>query len=472
MKFDAPVETLLPDLVHPGEENQKAIWSLVEELMPVYRCLCGPGFKQSLEIISKTLPLEITEFPSGSEIASWIIPKEFKINEAYVLDPSGKRILDFATEPYCVWLYSQPFHGVVSRAELLEHISTTEQHPEAIPLRNTYYRDQWGLSAPQSLVDSLPEGDYTVHIDAEHFPGALRIGEYFLPGETNEEILVCSYLCHPRGANDNLSGVAVAVELFKLLAQLPNRHYSYRLALWPETIGAITYIESYPDRIARTIGGYKIAVCGDKAPVGVDQTYYGTSMFDRAAVHAMKFCGMPVVSRPFNVKSGQDTQHFNGIALRIPMATLTRGGPTYEEAYPGLTPPGYPWYHTNFDDLNAIGAEYLFETLRVAWFALLAVERAQYYRGTYHVTPFLSRYGVYPHHHGIGSGGNGDVVGNAYYQLIPSVDGKEDLLTIADKALMPVYAFDEPVREFMRVGLIEPVKPGHNRPAGETGIGD
>lgn len=435
--------------IEPTSKNRDAMWTLMEELFPLYRQLCGPGFQESLELIDNVINLDINEFPTGDEVLGWKIPKEFRPKEAWVEDSNGNRVIDSANDSYHILLYSQPFDGIVDREELLRHIETHTHLEGAIPLRQTYYRERWGLCASQQQVDALPPGDYHVHIDVEHVEGSLRIGEAFLPGDTDQEILLNTYLCHPKGANDNLSSVVIAVELFRMLSRLPRRRYSYRLALWPESIGAITYIANYPDRIERTIGGYSFMMCGDAAPLNITGTFQGSSIFDRAASHALRHNGWS--DKPFEYTrwtGGSDAMHFDAVGLRLPFCTFTRGGPRLDI---------YPAYHSSADDLTLVRPKYLFETLKVAWDAVMAVERAVTYRGNYTVDPFLSKYDIFPYHHGAGDGKHGNLIARAYFELMGSVDGTLDLLSIADKYGMPITAFDEPVEKFLEKALISEI---------------
>ncbi|MBT7768452.1 MAG: DUF4910 domain-containing protein, partial [Rhodospirillales bacterium] len=128
-----------PGLTMPGEKNSQSMWSMMEALFPIYRSLLGPGYKDSLDVIDKYLPLEVTEFPSGQEVFDWTIPKEFKVNEAWVEGPDGTRVLDFDIHPYCVWIYSQSFSGEMDLDELKEKIATDPNLPHAYPMRQTYY---------------------------------------------------------------------------------------------------------------------------------------------------------------------------------------------------------------------------------------------------------------------------------------------------------------------------------------------
>lgn len=439
--------------IQPNESNKESMWALMEALFPMYRSLLGPGFHQSLKKIQEYLPLRIEEFPSGSDVFDWKIPKEFRVNESFVIDPEGQRIMDFQDCHYHLMVYSQPFHGEMDLEELLTHVHTHHILPDAVPLKVTYYREKWALCASQNQVKNLKPGRYQVHIDTELFDGALRIGEYYLPGETDEEILITSYLCHPHGANDNLSGVVVATELFRMLAQLPKRHYSYRLAIWPETIGSITYIYHHQERLKKTIGGYVLLCLGDddSGLFHFNHTCQKDSLFDRAVVHALDELGFKYKEMP-GPGLYSDERQFNGCGLRMPFGNLMR------------TPPGlFNPYHTSADNLDYVKPEILLQSLQVYWKILMTLERAHYYKGTYSVEPFLTRYGIYPFDLGAGEAKLGDDAESekrvlAFYHLMNNADGRMDLLTIAQEGQIPLEYFDRPVSEFLEAGLIERVQ--------------
>ncbi len=430
------------------DESVARMWRMAERLFPMHRTLVGPGFRDSLAIIAEDFPLDVIEIPSGTEVFDWKVPLGFKVNAAYVEAEDGSRPIDFEKHCYHIWNYSQPFDGVLDRDELVEKLATDPNLTDAIPLRITYYLPRWGLSATQEQVRALPPGQYRVHIDTEHFQDFLRIGEAFLPGESGEEILINSYLCHPRGANDNLSGVVVAVELMRLLAQLPTRRFSYRLALWPETIGSIAYIHHNRDRLRKFVGVLPLACCGDAGKFVYKTSYRGDTLFDRAVIHALRHSGYSHEIRPYNPVGGDERQ-FNTAGVRAPCGLLTRT-PANE----------FPEYHTSRDDLDFIGPAYLGETLDVCWRAVMAMERARVYAPTFVIEPFLSGKGIYPYDQGMGTGERGAVfksVVQAYFRLIPGVDGVTNLLDIAEGAGLPIEAFDRPVADFLKTGLIVPV---------------
>jgi len=434
--------------IKPSAENQVSMWRLMEKLFPHYRSLCGPDFAQSLDLLGNWLDFDVIEVPSGSAVGEWTVPDEFFVKEAWVEDPAGNRHLDFHLHPYHLWIYSQPFEGIVEKEELLKKIDVMPHLPSAIPLRQTYYRNDWGFCASVEDVERLPDGPFKVNIVTELNPGVLRIGEVYLPGESDQEILIDSYLCHPRGANDNLSGVAVSVELFRLLAQLPNRKRSYRLAIWPETIGPIAWINTQPEKLAKLIGGFEISICGDASPLTYVESFYGDGITDRAVRHVAEHRGSEVrMQKYLHFKNGSNQGHFNMPSIRLPYGRLARSGAGTES---------YPEYHSSADDLDVVRPEHLQDTLEFLWETISTIDRCHVWTPTYEGTPFLSGHGVYPYQHSIGRGEtNSNDFAQTYYELMGSVDGKLDLLEIADRCNLPIGLFDEAVEKFEEAGLIQ-----------------
>src|SRR5205823_3811303 len=101
------------------------------------------------------------------------------------------------------------------------------EHPDWIPYRTSYYKENWGFCLSHNQLLELKDEEYEVSIDASLEKGELSYGEYYIEGETDSEVLISSHVCHPSLANDNLSGVAVAVFLAKHLSARRPR-YSYR----------------------------------------------------------------------------------------------------------------------------------------------------------------------------------------------------------------------------------------------------
>lgn len=86
-------------------------------------------------------------------------------------------------------------------------------------------------------------------IDARLYDGAIEVVEAFLPGKTDEEILITAHLCHPRSsANDNASGVAAGMEAFHALQELLQKgelvalERGIRMIFMPEFTGTFPWL--------------------------------------------------------------------------------------------------------------------------------------------------------------------------------------------------------------------------------------
>ena len=79
---------------------------LMTRLYPICRSITGDGLRETLAIISEHIPLEVRSVPSGTSVFDWTVPREWNIREAWVKDPSGRKIVDFADSSLHVVGYS------------------------------------------------------------------------------------------------------------------------------------------------------------------------------------------------------------------------------------------------------------------------------------------------------------------------------------------------------------------------------
>ncbi len=126
--------------------NGKDIYNLCERLWPITRSITGNGVRETLGIIQQEIPdLIIHEVPTGVRCFDWKIPKEWNIKDAYIIDPNGKKIVDFQDSNLHVVSYSMPINKTVSLSELQEHLYSLPQHSSAIPYVTSYYEERWGF---------------------------------------------------------------------------------------------------------------------------------------------------------------------------------------------------------------------------------------------------------------------------------------------------------------------------------------
>ena len=77
----------LPSAAQAGEEMH----ALMTELFPFCRSLTGDGVRQTFDVIERTVPLERTAVPSGTQVYDWTLPREWNIRGARLTGPDGRR---------------------------------------------------------------------------------------------------------------------------------------------------------------------------------------------------------------------------------------------------------------------------------------------------------------------------------------------------------------------------------------------
>ncbi|MDD9918066.1 MAG: DUF2172 domain-containing protein, partial [Rhodospirillaceae bacterium] len=166
---------------------------LFDDLWPIMRSITGDGVRETHEILSKIVPMESFEIPSGTEVFDWTVPQEWRFRDAYVIDPNGRKILDAKENTLHLVNYSAPFEGIVPLEELQRHLYSMPDRPGAIPYVTSYYKQRWGFCLPEDMRRSLPQGDYKVVVDTALFDGSMTVSEIVLPGASDREVFFSTY---------------------------------------------------------------------------------------------------------------------------------------------------------------------------------------------------------------------------------------------------------------------------------------
>ena len=76
--------------MNPNNQNKMYKWA--NDLFPICRSITGKGVRQTFDILKKYQPkLKTIEIPTGTECFDWKIPREWNIEDAYLIDPDGKK---------------------------------------------------------------------------------------------------------------------------------------------------------------------------------------------------------------------------------------------------------------------------------------------------------------------------------------------------------------------------------------------
>ena len=124
----------------------KEYLKLGKKLFPLHRSITGKGVVETLSLIKKKIPnLRIRSFRCGKKVYDWKIPYEWNIEDAYVEDKNGKKIIDIKNNNLHLVSYSQPIKKFVTRDELFERLHFLKNQKKAIPYITSYYYKYWGF---------------------------------------------------------------------------------------------------------------------------------------------------------------------------------------------------------------------------------------------------------------------------------------------------------------------------------------
>ena len=417
-----------------------AAHELMGRLFGLCRSLTGDGVRATFEILGEQVPLRVTEVPSGAAACDWTIPDEWNVRDAYVARPDGQRVIDFRRSNLHLVSYSEPVDTTMTLEELRPHLHTLPDCPDVVPYRTSYWERTWGFCLAHRDLVALEPGEYRVVVDASLEPGHLSYGEVALEGESEEEILVSTYVCHPSLANDNLSGIVVATLLAQQLAAQPLRRYSYRFLFAPGTIGSLAWLERNRGRLGGIRHGLTVACVGDDGPLVYKRSRRGDADVDRAAAVTLRDLGAPYRIRDFEPWGGDERQ-FCSPGVDLPLGALSR---TAHAEYPGN--------HTSADSLERLNPGALGRSVRACLALLHALETNRTFVNLAPVgEPQLGRRGLYRSAGGAVSTPTDE---RALLWVLNQSDGTQTLIDIADRSGLPYASILRAARRLEQANLL------------------
>jgi aminopeptidase-like protein len=417
-----------------------ALHAFASELYPICRSITGNGVRKTLDLIGRRIDLKRQEIPSETKVFDWEVPLEWNIEDACVLDPDGRRVVDFREHNLHILNYSEPVRLSLPLDDLRSRLHSLPEHPQWIPYRTSYYRRQWGFCMRHEDLARLKPGTYEARVDSTLAPGALTYAECVLPGRIKDEVLFFTHICHPSLANDNTSGMSIAAALAAWIASAPRR-YSYRFVFAPGTIGSLCWLKLNERRLSRVTHGLVLGLLGDSGSLTYKYSRRGDCEIDRIVPHVLRSlepASGTIAFEPY----GYDERQLCSPGFNLPVGRLTRS-----------VNGGYAQYHSSADDLDLISAAQMERSLATCQRIVEVLEsNRRYLNLSPKGEPRLGKRGLY----GAVGGRSPADRERAMLWVLNQSDGSASLLDIAERSGLSFADTRLAADDLATAGLLRP----------------
>jgi aminopeptidase-like protein len=361
-------------------------------LFPINRSLTGKGNVKTLKIIQKNFSsLKIKKIKSKTKVFDWAVPPEWNVSEAYVLDKNYSKIIDFSKNNLHLIGYSSPLKKILKKKDLLKNLHYLTKQPKAIPYITSYYKKKWGFCISYNEFKKFDKkynsnDRFKVVIKSDFKKsGNLNYGELILKGNSKQEILISTYICHPSMANNELSGPIVSMGLIDYFRK-KKLNKTIRFIFIPETIGSISYLSKNLNHLKKNvIGGYNLSCIGDEKQHSCMFSKYQNSPSDEAIIEAYKKLKIKKFKiYPF-LKRGSDERQYNSPGVDLRISSIFRS--KYGE---------YSEYHTSSDNFNLVTLKGVTGGFQVAKTAIESMLKKTYPKFKVLCEPQMGKRGLYP----------------------------------------------------------------------------
>lgn len=409
------------------------------DLFPINRSITGQGVRDTLKYLKAILPdLSLNNFSSGDVVFDWVIPDEWDVQEAFIEDENGKKVIDFKINNLHLVGYSEPVDCWLTLDELNSYLYSLPEKPNAIPYITSYYKKKWGFCLSHNQRAGLLDVKYHVVIKSKFFKGQLDYGELIIKGKSQKEVLFSTYICHPSMANNELSGLVLTAGLAEYVASLKELNYTYRFLFIPETIGSIAYLSKYWEYMKQnTIAGYVVTCVGDNLTYSFLPSRTGNTFADKIAKFVLDNYVETYIEYSF-LQRGSDERQYCHPLIDLPVASIMRSKyGTFEE------------YHTSLDNLDFISADGLQGSFKIYIKVIEIIERNKIFKPITFCEPQLGKRGLY----NITS--NDDA--NYLINFLAYIDGNKDLIDISNLIETDMFSNYDVIDSLLEFNLIKKV---------------
>jgi len=303
----------------------------IEKTWFLNRVTVGKDSEFTSKLIRKEYGGELHSFNSDQECLTWVIPKEWEVEEAFLIGPDGQKVADFKENPLYLCSYSVPFEGKISLTELRKHLYTNEQVPDTIPYHYQWQyqfgeKINWAFSLPFNVYKFLKEGNYEVKIKTRFKKGKMFINDIFVPGQNKNTIFFCAHICHPAMVNDGISNVAVALELLKYIRKSKKQKrklkYSYRFIFGPEYFTGAAYLSCFGKNNLKY--GFYLDMLGNNQTLAFSTSFLADSYIDKISEIVFRDFGKDYNRYEYRGLWGNDEMFYDGPGFSIPVVCIGR----------------------------------------------------------------------------------------------------------------------------------------------------
>jgi aminopeptidase-like protein/aminoglycoside N3'-acetyltransferase len=413
-----------------------ALWRLPRDIV-------SDGYDAALRALATQVPMQIYEYPTGTECWTWLVPEKWTCRDARLETLDGDVLFSYRDNPLHAVSYSLAIDEVVTREELFRHLHTHPRLDDAIPFVFKYYERDWGLCCSKKLKDTLTDERYRVVIESEFGFGSLKVGECVARGSSDQTFVLCAHLCHPAMVNDDLTGVVVGMEVMQELLKRSDLRFTYRFLIVPETIGSVAYLSHHQHLVPHMVGGLFLEMLGLDNPHALQLSFQGDTEIDRCFSRVLTESSPDSWIGAFRTVVGNDERQFNAPGVRVPMLSLSRVTRGKSNGWPY-----YPEYHSSHDTPELASESRLAKSRDLVLRMIDALETNEVPVNLFQGEVFCSRFGLHIDPYANPEGNH------ALFDILFLVDGTRSVAEIARLCGVSVTSVRSVLEELRVCGLI------------------
>lgn len=419
---------------------------LFNKLFPIPRSITGKGYRKSLNILKKYIPFKIVKFNSSTKVFDWIVPLEWDVQEAKLINSKNKVICDYDKNNISLMSYSRSVSKIYKFKDIKSNLYTIKKEENLTPYTTSYYKKNWGFNLPYRIYKTLkPNEKLKVNIKSTLKKGSLDIGLTTLKGKSKKIVLFSTYLCHPSMANNELSGPLVMLGLYNHIKKIKNRKYNYMFLINPETIGSLCFLKKYGNKLKKDIYAGLVLTClGGNNNLNYKLSNNSESIFNKIFLHLKNYRKIKI--RPFDPTSGSDERQYCSPGFNLPMGQISKSVyGTYKE------------YHTDGDNLKFMGIQNVIKSKNEISEVIDLLElNGKIYRTNPYGEPFLSKYNLYPN---VNFNKNENKNRKSYMlnlilKILSLSNGKYDLFDLSNIIGISIFEIIDPIKELTNKKII------------------